>query len=225
LLVGGSGLAVLVAFALVPATREAFGEILWIQLAGLAVATWVAVRGVPFGAYVIAGLHLVFIVTAVLAGTFDGLGDQAWMVVVQSVALGAFVFGAVGIRARFKPIVLAGAEAASGAPQFGTPGHTWKRLGCLGWIVAFAIASSVAVIPTALISEPLIRLTHMDVGTATAVRFGTLLCALVLCLWLTSWAYRRITRQPAFWCQSCGVQTDPQFRICRACGRVKAAAR
>lgn len=224
-LAGGVGVAVLVAYAFLPTTREAFGDILWVQLAGLAVATWLAVRGVPIGAYVIAGLHLAFVVTAVLLGAFAGHVDQAWMIVLQSLALGGFVFGAVAVRGRFKATVRASPEAMNAPPQFGAPGHTWRRLGCLGWVLAFAVASSVAVVPAALISEPLIRLTHMDVGTATAVRFGALLGALVACLWLTSWAYRRITRQPAFWCQSCGVQTDPRFRICRACGRVKAAAR
>jgi hypothetical protein len=32
---------------------------------------------------------------------------------------------------------------------------------------------------------------------------------------------RKITTHRVFWCPHCGVVTDPRFRICRACGRVK----
>ncbi|MCG7286382.1 J domain-containing protein [Cellulomonas sp. ACRRI] len=224
LIAGGVGLTVLLAFAVVPATRDAYGSILWIQFVGLAVATWIAVRGRPVGAYSIAGLHLAFIATAILVGTLDGHVDEAWMLVAQSLALGAFVFGAVRVRSRMPPAVRKGARVADGVPRYGSPGHTWKRLGCLRWIVAFVLASSVAALPAALIAEPVIWLTHMQQGPATTVRFGTLMVCLALCLWGASWTYGRIARKPAFWCQSCGVRTDPQFRVCRACGRVKPPA-
>lgn len=35
------------------------------------------------------------------------------------------------------------------------------------------------------------------------------------------WLHTRATRQQVPICPHCGVSTDPRFRICRACGRVK----
>ncbi|UTT59092.1 hypothetical protein [Cellulosimicrobium cellulans] len=43
----------------------------------------------------------------------------------------------------------------------------------------------------------------------------------VAVIWLGFRLHRRLVQRPAYWCPRCGVQTDPRFDICRACGRVK----
>ncbi len=105
---------------------------------------------------------------------------------------------------------------ASHAPQFGARGVTWRRLGCFGRIVVAVLALFLGSVPAGLVAAAL------NLGSNGSV--PVLIASVVAVGWGLSRLYRRATSRPAFWCQHCGVRTDPRYRVCRACGRVKAAS-
>lgn len=108
---------------------------------------------------------------------------------------------------------------------YGITGTTWKRPGLFAalvitiasWCVAPFVLGPVAGIAL-WIAEALGALTP-EVGN-TIGAFA--LCAGVIGMPILGFRlYRRATTRPAWWCDRCGVRTDPTFDICRSCGRVK----
>ena len=112
-------------------------------------------------------------------------------------------------------------------PAYGIPGVVWRRPGCfmialilvVGWFIGVVVAATlnfgVAAAGDALgVSQDAIGWIVMAVQIAVPVAV----------IWLGFRLHRRLVQRPAYWCPRCGVQTDPRFDICRACGRVKRPA-
>lgn len=83
----------------------------------------------------------------------------------------------------------------------------WRRPGCIVWaafvFIAFNVSSVALVLP-----RP----------------WGWLALPLfLLMMWLQVKAMKRLTLRRVPLCPHCGVTTEPTFRICRNCGRVKVA--
>lgn len=93
------------------------------------------------------------------------------------------------------------------------PSRTYyQRPGCLGWTAFFFIALCFAGIPSWLVAS----------SNPEAERIVYLL-SVVLIMWGLSRLFRLATSTTRAVCPHCGVDTDPQFRVCRSCGRVKVA--
>lgn len=86
----------------------------------------------------------------------------------------------------------------------------YRKPGCLLWALFFVIASFVAAFPAGLL-----RLASARWGYLT---FAVLV---VVLMWLQARLMRRLTQRHVPICPHCGVATDPTFRVCRSCGRVK----
>lgn len=219
---GGIGLLIMVAFAVVPATREAFGWVLPVQLVGIAIASWQAWRGRQIWAYGVGALHIAYVAMLVAVDSLSTSGETG-VIAAETIAVGVVVFAAHRLRHqdlrsggwRRKP------TASSGRINYGQPGYTWRRLGCFGWIVCVALGAIVSVVPAGLLSRLIIEVGSLTIEAASVVRVVLSWASAIGCVWALAWAYRRITRRPAHWCQNCGVVTDPTYRVCRACGRVK----
>ncbi len=96
---------------------------------------------------------------------------------------------------------------------YGNPGETWSRLGCLGWLFAAGAGFIAGVMGAAFANGAL----HWNgfwsfvVGIACFVGGASGVASLK----------RKMTTRNVYWCPQCGVETDPSYRICRSCGRVK----
>lgn len=86
--------------------------------------------------------------------------------------------------------------------------RTWRTPGCAGWGLLVLVSFVVMVLPAALIYSVTDWLWQLPVLVA--------LGALAL-----SRLWRRATTRVIPICPLCGVDTDPGFRVCRSCGRVK----
>lgn len=96
----------------------------------------------------------------------------------------------------------------------------YQRPGCLGWTIIFIMATCLAYVPAAVVAMALPdaddSVLVVWVGFAYVVSVGLVMWGLARLLRWVSTTYRAV-------CPHCGVNTDPQFRVCRSCGRVKTA--
>lgn len=88
----------------------------------------------------------------------------------------------------------------------------YQRPGCLGWTAFFFMALCLAGVPSRLVAK--------DFPDAERVVY---FLSVVLIMWVLSRLFRFATSTTRAVCPHCGVDTDPQFRVCRSCGRVKSA--
>lgn len=108
---------------------------------------------------------------------------------------------------------------------YGITGTTWKRPGLFMAIVI--VIGSWCVAPVVLGPAAGIALWIADAFGALTPSVGNTIGAAAMLVGaiggpvLGFRLYRRVTTRPAWWCDRCGVRTDPTFDICRSCGRVK----
>lgn len=95
-------------------------------------------------------------------------------------------------------------------------GHSelrYRPLGCFGWIGALLLGSLLATIVGMMLVGFGVRSVEWVLVTWVAVTA----CVVAVTLRIN----RKMTTYRVFWCAQCGVVTDPRFRVCRSCGRVK----
>lgn len=86
----------------------------------------------------------------------------------------------------------------------------YSRPGCFGWLAFSLIALCLAGIPKRLVAN-----------VSPTAGWVVYVVSVVLIVWGLTALLRVSTSTHRAVCPHCGVDTDPQFRVCRSCGRVK----
>lgn len=110
-------------------------------------------------------------------------------------------------------------------PEYGIRGVVRGQVGCLlGGVVVVAwgfVAQVVAMMAGGVVTG-VGSLVGRDASlVAGAVGSVVWLASIIVGSW---WSIRAIARRRAqvvYWCARCGVRTDPNFDVCRSCGRLK----
>ena len=86
----------------------------------------------------------------------------------------------------------------------------YRRPGCILLVVFIVVATMLAPLPASLIGL-----------VSNNVHTPAYLASAAVIFWGELRLNRRLTQRKVPICPHCGAQTDPAFRICRSCQRVK----
>jgi hypothetical protein len=111
---------------------------------------------------------------------------------------------------------------------YGITGTTWSRPGCAGALVIIALSWFLALVVVGVLTPAASGIADslgmLTPGVSSTIYFVAFHVGAIGFPILGFHLHKRLTTRTAWWCDRCGVPTEPRFDICRSCGRVKRQA-